>query len=147
MDNRNEQEFIRIWNIAYEHILKNPKIYNKISLDLKSEMHLALLAIELEPDNYQFVPEILKNNILVTKFALTLKPSNMFFVPNNLQHNEVMIIDCVEENPQIIMYISPNLVKKDFLEKLKNVNKESDFWIKKREIEYSKSMVNAIREE
>lgn len=147
MEKRTEQEFIRIWNIAYEHILKTPKIYNRISADLKSEMHLALLAIELEPDNYQFVPDILKNNPLVTKFALVLKPSNMFFVPNNLQNNEVMILECVEENPQIIMYISPNLIKNEFLEKLRAVNQESDFWIKKREIEYSKSMVNEIREQ
>lgn len=113
--------FINVWNQAMLNLIDNPTSYENLSEDLKVEMHIASLAIDLFPLNYKFVPDKLKKSLSFAKKAVVLEPNNLKLVPIELKNNK-FFIEVVKENIYVLLYIEDAFLNKDLIRELKRLD-------------------------
>ncbi len=136
-------EWEKNWNLAINRLMRDPWAFQDFDDKLKKDIHIAILAIEMLTENYNFLDIELKNNHQMIFLVIEKNPEMFSSIDYKKQNDTDLINELCLLNPQVILQLLPSYFYKNNLNKLIQQFKDNQImqeiymsYLKKREIDF-----------
>ncbi len=119
-------EWEKKWNSAINRLMKDPLCFQNLDDDLKNDIHVSILAIELLPENFNFLIEEFKSNKQFIFLVIEKNPEIFSCIEYKKQNDPKLIEELCLINPEIILHLLPSFFHKEKLNSLINVFKQNN---------------------